>query len=75
MNEPIPVDDKPYATFVFNHEGRQYVSREDYERLRAETVKQAKQILDAAHLLLGVPVGTPAFEAHRILCGMPPEVK
>ena len=47
MNEPIP-DDKPYATFVFNHEGRQYVAREDYERLRAEAVTQAQQIEDAA---------------------------
>ena len=47
MNEPIP-DDKPYAVFVFNHEGRQYVAREDYEWLRAETTKQAKQIEDAA---------------------------
>jgi hypothetical protein len=34
MNEPI-ADSKPYATFVFNHEGEQYVMRRDYERLRA----------------------------------------
>lgn len=47
----------------------------DVERLRAENIKQARQIVDAAYLLQGVPVGTPAFEAHRILCGMPPEVK
>jgi hypothetical protein len=35
MDEPI-ADSKPYATFVFNHEGEQYVMRQDYERLRAE---------------------------------------
>ncbi len=34
MNEPI-ADSNPYATFVFNHEGEQYVMRRDYERLRA----------------------------------------
>ena len=34
MDEPI-ADSKPYATFVFNHEGEQYVLRQDYERLRA----------------------------------------
>ena len=51
------------------------VLQKEVQRLRAENIKQAKQILDAAHLLLGVPVGTPAFEAHRILCGIPPEVK
>jgi hypothetical protein len=34
MDEPI-ADSKPYATFVFNHEGEQYVLRSDYERLRA----------------------------------------
>ena len=40
--KPIP-DDKPYAAFVFNHEGRQYVAREDYEWLRAEAVKHEGQ--------------------------------
>jgi len=34
MSEPI-ADSKPYATFVFNHEGEQYVMRQDYQRLRA----------------------------------------
>jgi hypothetical protein len=34
VSEPI-ADSKPYATFVFNHEGEQYVMRQDYERLRA----------------------------------------
>ena len=33
MDEPI-ADSKPYATFVFSHEGEQYVMRQDYERLR-----------------------------------------
>jgi hypothetical protein len=28
-------DDQPQATFVFNHEGQEYVRLEDYERLRA----------------------------------------
>lgn len=60
-------------------ERRQYDEIEDLEyeieRLRAENTKQARQIVDAAYLLQGVPVNTPAFEAHRILCGMPPEVK
>lgn len=28
-------DDQPNAAFVFNHEGQEYVRREDYERLRA----------------------------------------
>ena len=74
MNEPIQADDKPYATFVFNHEGRQYVAREDYEWLRAEANKQAKQIADAAYRLQGFPAGSPGYEAHAILCGEPPEV-
>jgi hypothetical protein len=34
MGQPI-ADEKPYATFVFNHEGEEYVLRSDYERLRA----------------------------------------
>jgi hypothetical protein len=34
MDEPI-ADSKPHATFVFNHEGEEYVLRSDYERLRA----------------------------------------
>jgi hypothetical protein len=34
MGQPI-ADEKPYATFVFNHDGEEYVLRSDYERLRA----------------------------------------
>ena len=35
MSEPI-ADDQPYATFVYNHDdGRQFVDRRCYERLRA----------------------------------------
>jgi hypothetical protein len=34
MDKPI-ADSKPLAAFVFNHEGEQYVLRQDYERLRA----------------------------------------
>ena len=34
MGQPI-ADEKPYATFVFNYEGEEYVLRSDYERLRA----------------------------------------
>lgn len=47
----------------------------EIERLRAENTKQAKQTAEAAYLLQGVPMNTPAFEAHRILCEEPPEAK
>jgi hypothetical protein len=33
MTKPV-ADTRPYATFVFEHEGEQYVSLSDYERLR-----------------------------------------
>lgn len=37
MSAPIP-DTRRYATFVFSHEGRQYVQREDYEHLRSHAI-------------------------------------
>lgn len=77
---PCPIcDQKPMNCDCTPEERRQYAEIEDLEyeieRLRAENSKQMKQIADAAYLLQGVPTNTPAFEAHRILCGEPPEVK
>ena len=77
---PCPTcDQKPANCDCTPEERRQYAEIEDLEyeieRLRAENTKQMKQIADAAYLLQGVPTNTPAFDARRILCGEPPEVK
>lgn len=70
MDEPI-ADDQPHATFVYHHEGRQFVERKDYERLRVLVNSMTKQIAEATRLLEGVPIDSAAYEAHKVLCDLP----
>jgi hypothetical protein len=61
MGQPI-ADEKPYATFVFNHEGEEYVLRSDYERLRA-LVPDSRDTLRAQwNAMHGVGLWIPVSE-------------